>query len=447
MRKLFFSLLFTINCVYSLAQPGGNPFSMSPFGDLFNNSNPTQNVIGGSNANRDSTFLNLSNPASYSSLAFGQPLFATSIGARLSKVSENGSKVSYHNMQIEQLAFGLSFGKRFGIAVGFKPYSEKDYSIYTNQAIGTDSVFYNYSGNGAVQSFQAGLSCKVMNYKGYKVSLGIQGSYLFGIFNDVQLSSLSRKIVGGGVSQTNNQYKDVLPQFGMQASKTMKNHRIDLGATYIPTTNINSFRTDSLYYTSNFIYHTNKLLISSESMKGTVSRPSTLGFGLAYHFEPQTDTNFTNKLLYKFSVFFDYESTAWSQYKENFTTSNATSTFTYKNTTRMNLGVEFTPHRNIFDKSTAIPYFAKVKYRIGVQTATLPFSLGTTQVSDKSVAIGFGFPITSQRSISNINIGLRYGSRGNNIANGLREDYWLINFGILLAPGKNDKWFRKYQYD
>ena len=447
MRNLFFTLLFTISYVFSYAQPGGNPFSMSPFGDLFNNSNPTQNILGGSNANRDSTFLNLSNPASYSSLAFGQPLFSTSIGTKLSRVSENGSKVSYQNMQIEQLAFGLSFGKRFGIAVGFKPYSEKDYSIYTHQIPGSDSVFYHYYGTGAIQSFQAGLSCKVLNYKGYKVNLGIQGSYVFGIFNDVQLSSLSNKITGGGISQTNNQYKDILPQFGLQASKIKKNHRIDLGATYIPTTYINSFRTDSLYYTSNFTYHTNKLLLASESIKGAISRPSTLGLGFVYHYEPLTDTNFTNKLLYKLSVFFDYEATAWSQYKENFSASTAISTFAYKNTSRMNLGFEFTPHRNIFDKSTAIPYFAKVRYRVGVQTASLPFSLGTSQVTDKSIGIGFGFPITSQRSISNINLGIRYGTRGNNQTNGLREDYWLINFGILLAPGKNDKWFRKYQYD
>jgi hypothetical protein len=435
----------------SLAQIGGNPFSAGILGDLNSISNPTQNVLGGGAANQDSTFLNLSNPASYSSLTFGQPLFSTSLGTRFSTISENNTTSNYKSTQIEQLAFGLSFGKRFGAAIGFLPYASKNYEFFDYQLAGSDTVYYKYTGNSKVNSVFTGFSIKALNYKGYKLNFGIQGSFIFGDLLDKRYTSATNDFTRGkgGVSLNEYRLKDITGQFGMQFSKTFKNHRIEIGTTLTPTTKITSYRTDSLYYSPSFFFNPTfgKINLSNSLLKGTLNIPANVNIGFIYHYEPKVDSTFTSKLLYRLSFLFNYERQNWKSMTETF--GGITTSLNMANTSKISLGFEFTPHRNAMDKSKNINYLSKVRYRLGYQTGNSPIMIQNKQVTDNSINFGFGFPIPSQRSISNVNVGFRFGKRGNGDGTGtnIQEKYWLINFGILLAPGKNDKWFRKYQYD
>jgi hypothetical protein len=449
MRKLIYILFFSSFVSFSFAQVGGNPFSGGVLGDRVGISNPTQNVIGGAAANQDSTYLNLSNPASYSSLTFGQPLFATSLNTRFSTISENGSRSLYKSTKIEQLAFGLSFGKRFGAAIGFLPYATKNYEFYDFQMAGTDSVFYKYTGNNNVNSVFTGFSLKALDYKGYKINVGVQGSFIFGTMVDKRYSSVTSDFNKGkgGVSLNEYRLKDVTGQLGIQLSKAFKNHRLEIGATYIPTSKITSYRTDSLYYSPSFFFNPalGKINLANSLLKGTLNIPANINLGFIYHYEPKVDSTFTSKYLYKFSFLFNYETQNWKSMTQTFAAT--TTAFDFSNATKLTLGIEFTPHRNAMDKSKNIGYLAKIRYRIGYQTGTSPIIIQNKSVADNSINFGFGFPIPSQRSISNVNVGFRYGTRGNGNSIGIQEKYWLVNFGILLAPGKNDKWFRKYQYD
>jgi hypothetical protein len=58
---------------------------------------------------------------------------------------------------------------------------------------------------------------------------------------------------------------------------------------------------------------------------------------------------------------------------------------------------------------------------------------------------GFSLPIISQRSVSSINIGVTFGERGK--TTGLSEKFIGVNFGVNIAPGSYDKWFKKYKID
>ncbi|HRP53562.1 MAG TPA: hypothetical protein PLI97_08650, partial [Fluviicola sp.] len=70
-----------------------------------------------------------------------------------------------------------------------------------------------------------------------------------------------------------------------------------------------------------------------------------------------------------------------------------------------------------------------------------------TQLKSMSGTVGFGFPFLSQKTNSSLNISFQYGNNSNKQAGDLKETFYTISLGVIIAPSSYERWFRKYKLD
>ncbi|MGV3632313.1 MAG: hypothetical protein ACO1O6_13980 [Bacteroidota bacterium] len=443
-----FLLVFT--CVLS-GSLFGQKFATSPFssyglGEYGGFDNAT--FIGYGNASAgvvDSMNLNYFNPATYSFLGQGQPLFSTGISFKRSEYTENGNIFSANVTGVNHFAMGVPFAKICGLAFGLKPFSRVGYSVTEYQAFEEDTVKYYYSGSGSINDAFVGFSLKVLDYKKHRIGIGSNLSYLFGSTTNQRISNLTTQS-NGGLEYTNQQVKSLYYTIGLNYNTELsKNQFFSLGLSYNPAQELRAYKTFDLYYMTD-VTNSNTVAdtISSFYEKGTITMPSMYDLGFSYRFRPKVDSSYNKEKIFQLSVFGSYQMQNWADYKANFSNDSAQPML---NTTRIAFGIEFTPHYNYLDRTKSIGYLSRLRYRAGFQTGTMPFERGHVQMKSSAVTFGISLPIISQRSVSSINLGVSLGSRGNGQAASLNERYVGVNFGVTLAPGAYDRWFRKYKID
>ena len=108
----------------------------------------------------------------------------------------------------------------------------------------------------------------------------------------------------------------------------------------------------------------------------------------------------------------------------------------------MTFGIEYIPEAEFQLNTATTSFLARVRYRAGFYSYTLPYATNGQQVSDFGTTFGFGIPVAVQKSLSSINFGFSVGSRGVADQNAFKEQYYGINIGVSIAPGA-DKWFVK----
>ena len=69
---------------------------------------------------------------------------------------------------------------------------------------------------------------------------------------------------------------------------------------------------------------------------------------------------------------------------------------------------------------------------MGYEYTLLPWSLNLKQLYTSVYSIGFGFPITSQRTLSSLNFAINYGERTNGNSNDFIEKQLGYSFGITI---------------
>ncbi|MEJ6801055.1 MAG: hypothetical protein QNK77_07740, partial [Crocinitomicaceae bacterium] len=162
MGKIIFILLLFIGNL-SIAQNSINsPFSSYGIGESDGLDHSTFLGVGNATISMvDSTVLNFDNPASYSSIGKGQPLFSFGTSTRLSNYKEGSANEFNTNTSIQHFAFGLSFAKRLGMAFGLQPYSRRGYDFNVGDFIDSDSITYTYQGTGTINKAFLGLSADI----------------------------------------------------------------------------------------------------------------------------------------------------------------------------------------------------------------------------------------------------------------------------------------------
>ncbi|MES2589267.1 MAG: hypothetical protein V4622_09810 [Bacteroidota bacterium] len=449
-KNINFKITLIFSCFLSLGIFGQkfatSPFSSYGIGEFGTLDHPSFGGIGNANvAAIDSINLNFFNPSSYSSLAHGQPLFSTGISTRFSTYTENGNSYKTGLTGINHFALAIPFARRFGLAFGVKPFARTGYSINDYTANGTDTVNYTYTGNGSFNEVFTGFSVKVLNIKNNKLSLGTNLGYVFGNTTNERLSNLST-LISGGIESSKYQIKSIRYDLGLNYILSFnKTSRLVLAGTYSPAQALQTTKDFGIFYAEDVTdSRTISDTISSLNEKGQISMPSTMNLGFSYSFRPKVDSSYNKVKVFQLTFYGAYSATDWSSYKTNFANENAN---TFLNTTKYSAGIEFIPHYNYFDRTKAIGYFSRIRYKAGFQYATLPLERLSKQLTDMSASVGLSFPIVSQRSVSSLNLSFVAGNRGNGDAKSLNEKYYGINFGISIAPGVNDRWFRKYKID
>jgi hypothetical protein len=101
---------------------------------------------------------------------------------------------------------------------------------------------------------------------------------------------------------------------------------------------------------------------------------------------------------------------------------------------RISLGGEYTANPNTVEN-----YLNRITFRAGLNLERYPFFANNKPVND--FGINFGMSLPAGRS--SVDIGFKYGKRGNKNDNILEESYFKIFFGLTF----NDQWFIKRKFD
>ena len=132
--------------------------------------------------------INISNPATYSSLKKNNPVFDLGISGKMSNYrSETNGEINTsqgNNFLLNNMIIGLPVSKRCGITLGLLPFSTVGYDISSSTLLTADTVTYNYNGDGSINRILLGAGYNLIN-KGdtTRFSVGINSSYIFGTLN------------------------------------------------------------------------------------------------------------------------------------------------------------------------------------------------------------------------------------------------------------------------
>jgi len=440
--KLFTTLLLTLAVFRVSAQSTAttsSPYSQFGIGNLDQLALPQTIGMGGLGAaiNNFSGYFNLNpvNPASYGSLR----LTVIDIGlyGSSTSLSQTGQpSQSNGNFRINHVAFAFPISKKSALSFGLQPYSEMGYSYKTSKSnlgsgavADTNAVNYLYSGQGDLSKAYIGYGFGI----GKHLLLGANASYIFG--NLHQYASTEMPTLTNGIdSRVEDSYAigggsyDVGAQYTIDFSDTK--HLI-LGYSATLSSNIGSQHTNIV---SQYTYDSDgnenvasDTISETKDAKAKIHLPYVGRYGLTFVSDG------------RFLVGAEYSQGNYSQL-----TIPGVTDQTYQNSKTYNLGGQFTPDPNALSN-----YLATVDYRLGViynqSYVDVQTGNSNTNITDKAVTFGFGFPLRPGLggSYYKINFAAEIGQRGT-VANGLvKENY--VNFHLSFSL--NDRWFTKYKLD
>lgn len=444
-KLLFFFLLM---CVLKTQAQGTiySPYSTVGLGEVNNSEHPTSFGMGNTAITlADSTMLNFLNPASYSTLGDGQPLFSLGLNARISTFTQINASQDFTSASVNHFALGFTLKQRYGLAFGLRPFSSKGYSITEGVKAGTDSIINTYLGTGGTNQFFVGLSAYLFKNESTAISLGTNLSYLFGATNNERRSQLyNSNSTYGGVDWNRYVVSSFHFDLGLFMKKTFnERHTFVIASTIDPSQKITADREKALFFGvlgNPTKYDTISL---SPTVSGSFKMPTTFTIGGSYTYW------FTSGLSRKYirnseiALHVNYSSTDWNNYSTEF----ESTALSLQNSANLSIGLQFIPERKFTENTVNTSFISRIRYRAGFYQNSLPYSLNGEQFLERGYTLGFGIPIIAQQSLSNLNFGFSYGTRSTQQTGSFNQAYYGIQFGITIAPSIFERWFRKRRLD
>ncbi len=444
-----FGALFSFSFVGLSQVTTNSPYSVSGLGLWEEPQDGISLGRGGSRiAFNDSLYANEYNPATLSFLAKGQPIFSFDIAGRLSNFESSVEKSSARFFYLKSIQITIPFAHRFAVAAGIKPIVSRGYDFKTYQEIEGDSIRHSYIGSGGVQQVYLAFSSAIIKNDKTYLSLGLEGGYNFGNTTNSRVTEFTTSSsYFNSVYHINDKVNTLNLRAGLSYQREInKRSSIAFGAVYQPQNNWTTKNSESLIrFTGEYGVSTanQDTIFTTGIQTGTVTMPQRIGFGVNYEFRARMDSLATNTNLFRLRFMGDIEHMAWSNYKKD--VPGLTDSTSLSDALFVRLGLEYTPHYKFNDKAPNISYFSKMTYRAGFNYAQLPSI--NQDIKDFGITFGLGFPIPFNRSLSSLNIGVKLGQQGEVGPQSIKEQYVGIHFGIILSPGFNDRWFRKFKYD
>jgi hypothetical protein len=440
-RNLILLVILVSNVSFA-QQYTKSPFSVNGLGEEDNVGNASFSALGNTRAAYiDSTILNIYNPASYSFLSHGQPIFSTSTFIQNYQFVQNGSTAKNNAFGLSHLAFGFSFKNRFGFAFGIRPFTNTGYDIINSSLdnLTNDSITTYLYGSGNLTYAFAGLSFKLIDINKHKLAFGTNLGNVFGTNTNRQTVNIQNELIGS-IKQKTLKINGFNPEFGINYQLLInKSSNISLAAIYKSKVSFNSESKTALIAAADYKNENTFDTLNYALLSGEIDNPSSLEIGIKYDF-----TKYLNRTSLKIPqlIFLaSYKSTAWNNVGTSAFTKNLIDSKQY------NFGLQFAPHVDFYDRSKSISFFSRVRYRVGYEFAQLPWLLNSKQLTSTTYSAGFGLPITSQRTLSSLNIAITYGVRTNGITLDLIERQLGYSLGITISPAFYDRWFKKNKID
>lgn len=443
MRRLILIVFTALIGSLSYAQVISNsPYSSFGLGELGGLDHAVFGGAGNSNITFiDSTNLNFYNPASYNTLATGQPLFSLGLSSRLSNYQEGQASYSNGIYSVQHFVMAFPFSRHFGLAFGLKPYSRTGYDFTTYDAIGSDSLRYTHKGKGGINDAFIGFSTDLLRFEKTRLSVGVNAGYLFGAsVNERSSTIVDGNLMSGGIEINSLRTSSFHYSLGGYFSHTFnKNHSVLLSATFDPKQQLNSSIDIGRYYSINVNLPSEYDTISQISgATGKISSVPIFAYGLRYTWNRPSAKENKKRLNTEISVHASYTTEKWDSFNIPFDTVGTS----YLNSSRLSVGIQYIPETEYITGKSTSKYYERMRYRAGFYSNTLPYTTNGLQVKDFGTTFGIGLPIAIQNSVSSVNLGFSTGLRGVGESQSLSERYYGINVGISIAPG-GDRWFVK----
>jgi hypothetical protein len=426
------------------------PYSHSGIGERVNSNHPVFSGMGNNFVSyTHPSILNTNNAATYSFLRHQFPIFSLGLSTRLSFNESAGEKETNTSTNFTEIAFGLSFAKRFGLAFGIKPVHKKSYSFTEKRELMGDSLRYDYIGNGTLNKAFVGFSARILNFDSLKWSVGGNIGSIFGGMQDERRSALIQPLSnGGGVETRLQQIRSFHYDIGTYLQWQLKNgHKLTFGGTFEPVQNIRSVYSRQLSISGTDVSNPNTYVVLKETgeQKGKIAFASNYTVGVSYLKVLKVGKRDGSVRNSQLMVSASYSATDWSKYREKY--SDTTFSYDLKNSSGLQIGLEYIPEIQYI--GNAMPkFFERSSYRLGFYSNMLPYVFNNTQLTEWGATIGFGFPmIVDKRLDSSLQFGFGAGQRGTSEPGSFNETFVTFNIGVLIAPGINDRWFVKRKLD
>lgn len=492
MRSLFITALCTIaqltlvtSEVDAQGQQGsGSPYSAYGFGDLFNNTQITQSLMGVSGVGTADLFSVASvNPASYVGIA--RPVFEAGGVGRFITYELDGVKGKGQRTDLMGLSIGVPFAKnKWGFALGVAPFSNVGYRINNYDTLSTTGgrVRYEYSGSGGLNKAFLGLSRVLWQTndsleRGKKLSFGANINYLFGtveearkayyptngnFYNTQVTSSL---VVRAPTVNLGFQLTGDLVQ-KERVAISLAERRLKLLAKDVQREQewINDGKDPEKYKHISIDNRQAEALryrigIASELPASLAAKHSGLGntFVSGTGGDFTVDTTFftqgtrgTIGIPASYSVGFSVYNNRWKGVVE----------YRLRDWSTMDVDVDGYTSQGVLGTQSIYaiggsvqptlnpnaPFWLRNTYRLGLRYTDDYLVVDDAQLQEMAVTGGVSIPL-GKFSWSRINIGAEYGLR-NDAANALlQERFTNIQVGISIIPEAWDQWFKKRRID
>lgn len=411
--------------LHSLAQKQVNsPYSRFNFGTLEPVGAFRSQAMGGASvALRDNLSIFFSNPASYAAFDTTSFLFDFGIDYSINRLKSGSESHKSDDMNFDHMILGFPLSRRIGIAAGIVPVSNGYYRL-RNDVVSTDPEYdpliggytSSHNGDGGFSQLFTGAGVELHKF----LSAGVNMTILFG-----EINRTNKFVFEDSENFYHNNSNEKLQlnginfDYGLQFTYPLKDNTFfNAGLTYTAAKKYNSDYENFVFRYNSFGSADTISFTSGES--SPVKLPGTIKTGIAYG------------KLNKFTVAFDYITTAWSKSSIPGSEGYAADTKTFI------LGIEYTPER-----FSNFSFLRRMDYRIGGRFGDNYLLINGEQVKEMSITAGFGIPLRrGNYSKANFFVDLtrRYGSETNGMHN---ESFITAGASLNLY----DWWFRKRKYD
>lgn len=427
LKKIFYILLLLVSVKTVGQRTNSSPYSFFGIGQQYSSQTVEQASMGGIGiAYSDIYHLNFLNPASNTNLRFTTYTVGMNVNDLTIKDSSGSQNSTSTNISYVNIGFPL--GEKAGASFGLRPNTSVGYSLLNSvkDSGGNTTELTRFYGTGGTSKIYGAFGMSVTK----NISLGFEAEFVFGKIENnilsqrsgVYLATKNKEVVnlkGGGI------------KLGVQYKKELKNKLVmSLGAVIKFENSITTRGNEYLYSLAigNNSAETPRDTLINSSLTGKITSPlkKGIGFGLG-----KTD---------KWYVGAEYE--FQNALINNNSLAGSSNTYKYGGANKIAIGGFYLPKVNSISS-----YWDRVTYRAGLRFEKTGLlinnsisSNGFTEIKDFGISFGLGLPM---KQLSNINLGIEYGTKGTTVNNLIKENY----FNFRLSLSLNDKWFRKRRID
>ena len=409
MRRLLLMLLFSLSVFLTSGQNNTNsPYSIFGIGELENADGGRNMGMGGTGiALRSDLFLNLSNPASLTSIPRQSLATDAGINFRLSNLKNQFKSVNVLNGNLSWASFAFPINKTFSAGFSLNPKSSVGYTIFSTKSLEGTNYSYpvTYKGEGGLSEASGLLGILINKY----FSLGVKGSLLWG---NIVKTTEDTPPIGSAITRVDNvNYVGAALKPGFQfQTKLSKNTVFTLGGIADISSYLNGSSTITIKSGSTTI-------LSSIDKGNQIKLPTKQGIGMALGYKS------------KFVVTFDFNRSDWRAAEltadsKRFSVNNS-----------FHFGVEIAP------KYDPLRMWQTKKYRLGALYQTGYLNIYGTQIKSYAATCGVSFPMKRDRN--SFNFSLEAGRQGTLTSQLIQESYLKFNISFNLW----EHWFIPRKYD